>query len=292
VWQQFLINGLIAGSTYGLVALGFALTYSVSRFFNFAHAAMITCAAYITLALVSGAQLPLGGAIVASITATAMMGMLTEAAIYRPLRTRQASSVLLIVASLGVYVAIQNAISLLYGDDIQTFFSGQARAGVLIFKARITLAQIVILFTNAALYTIVGLFVARTRTGKAMRAVASAPDLASIVGIDRDRVILFVFALGSGLGAVAGILVSFDTDLTPTMGFRVLLMAVVSAIVGGVGSMPGAILGGLFVGMAQHIGVWTFPTQWQDAIVFVILILFLLLRPQGFLGRPLRSTAV
>ncbi len=291
IWQQLLVNGLIAGSTYGLVALGFTLIYSVGRFFHFAHAGVICFSGYVTLTLMTGAHFPLGIAVALSIVLSSLMGVLMEAAVYRPLRKARASSVTLLVASLGLYVVLQNVISMAYGDEVQILFS-TGTPGILLSEARITPVQVLILGVNAVLYAIVGLFLARTRSGRAVRALASDSELARAFGIDPNRVMLVVFALGSGLAAVAGILISCDTNLTPTMGFRALLMGVVAAVVGGVGSIPGAIVGGLFIGLAQHLGVWVLPTQWQDAIVFAILILFLVVRPQGVFGTPLRKAAV
>lgn len=164
--------------------------------------------------------------------------------------------------------------------------------GLSVFGARVTLIQISMIAVSVLLSALCWVFIEYSSKGKAMSAVANDPELARIVGVESDQVILFTFALGSALAAIASILISFDTDMTPMMGFNALLMGVVAAIVGGIGSIPGALLGGLLVGMAQHLGVWKLPTQWQDAIVFVILILFLLFRPQGFLGKPLRQAAV
>jgi branched-chain amino acid transport system permease protein len=291
IWQQLLANGLIAGSTYGLVALGFTLIYSVGRFFHFAHAGVICFSGYATLTLMTRAHFSFGVAIAVSIILSALMGVLMEAGVYRPLRKARASSVSLLVASLGLYVVIQNVISMAYGDEVQTLFN-PARAGFLLSEARITPVQLVILSVNAVLYVLVVIFLARTRSGRMVRALASDPELACIFGIDQSRVTLLVFAVGSGLAAVAGILISCDTTLTPTMGFRALLMGVVAAIVGGVGSVPGAIIGGMFIGLVQHFGISVLPTQWQDAIVFAILILFLLVRPQGVLGTPLKKAEV
>ena len=125
-----------------------------------------------------------------------------------------------------------------------------------------------------------------------MRAVTTDPELADAVGISRDNTLLLAICIGSTLAGGTGFLIGYDTALTPAGSFGVLLIAVTAVIVGGIGSIPGAMLGGLLVGVAQHVGVWKLPVQWQDAIVFVILILFLLLRPQGFLGKPLRRAAV
>jgi branched-chain amino acid transport system permease protein len=131
-----------------------------------------------------------------------------------------------------------------------------------------------------------------TPLGKNVRAISNDDVLARVVGINVDGTVLFSAMLGSGLAAVAGVLMSFDTNLIPTMGFQALLLGVVGAVVGGINSFGGAVLGGLLLGITQHLAVWRVPTQWQDAIVFAILVLFLILRPQGFLGKPLGRAAV
>jgi branched-chain amino acid transport system permease protein len=198
----------------------------------------------------------------------------------------------LLLASLGLYVLLQNTISLIYGDDLKSLLHGQALQGISIFHATITTVQLVTLGANAVLYATVGFLFARSRFGITIRGVADDPELALIVGVDRDHVMILVFALGSALAAIAGIFIGFDTSLSPTMGFRALLMGVVAAIIGGVGSIPGSILGGLFVGFLQNVGVWKLPTEWQDGVVFLALIVFLLVRPRGFLGKPLERTPI
>jgi len=288
---QLLINGIIAASTYALLALGFGLIYSSTRFFHFAHGAIYTTAAYLayTCWLLG---LSLYVAIPLAVIGTAMLGALIDVGIYRPLRKKNASSLILLLASLGLFTIIQNLISLIFGTDTKTIRSGAVTEGLPIFGARITPIQIAIIIVSALLILLCWVLMKKTKIGKAMRAVANDPELAQVVGIESDRVILFTFALGSALAAVAAILISLDTDMTPMMGFYALLMGVVAVIAGGVGSIPGAALGGLLVGMAQHLGVWKIPTQWQDTIVFLILIFFLLFRPQGFLGKAVKKAAV
>ena len=289
--SQLIANGMIVGSIYALVALGFGLIYSTTRFFHFAHAAIFTAGAYLAY---SGwlLGLSLTVAIPLAIVGAAMLGALLEVGVYRPLRRKGASSLILLLASLGLLIVIQNAISFIFGDDTKTMRGSAVTEGLSVFGARVTPIQISIIAVSVLLSTLCWVFIKYSSKGKAMSAVANDPELARIVGIQSDQVILFTFVLGSALAAIASILISFDTDMTPMMGFNALLMGVVAAIVGGIGSIPGALLGGLFVGMAQHIGVWKLPTQWQDAIIFVILILFLLLRPQGFLGKSLKKAAV
>lgn len=290
--EQLIVNGLIAGSIYALIALGFSLIYGVCRFFHFAHGAVITCAGYLAFAFSQHLGVPLGISIAISILLCALIGMLMEWGVYRPLRAKHASNLMLLVASLGIYIVIQNTVSLIFGNDVHVLTAASQSLKIPLFEARITIIQVIILAVTGFLYWSTGLFMRRSQTGKVMRAVASDPDLAPAVGIDANLTILMVFALGSGLAAVTGICISFNTVLTPTMGFNALLMGVVAAIIGGIGSLPGALLGGLFVGLVQPFTVWKLPSQWQDTIVFALLIFFLLLRPQGILGRPLKSAAV
>jgi len=288
---QLFVNGLIAGSIYALVALGFGLIYSTTRFFHFAHGAVYAVGAYLTYAgWLWGLSLYI--AIPLAVIGTSALGALLDIAVYRPLRKKGASSLILLLASLGLFIVIQNLISLIFGDDTKTIRSGAVTEGLPIFDARITPIQITIIAVSVPLLALCSVFMRRTKIGKVMRAVANDPELARVVGIESDQIVLFTFVLGSALAAIAAILISLDTDMTPMMGFYALLMGVVAVIAGGVGSIPGSALGGLLVGMAQHLGVWKISTQWQDTIVFLILIFFLLFRPQGFLGKAVKKVSV
>lgn len=199
---------------------------------------------------------------------------------------------ILLLASLGIYIVLQNTISLIFGDDTKSIRSGEVREGLEILGARITPIQIAIICTSIVLVIATAIFLQRTKIGKATRAVANDPELANISGIDSDRVILYTFAIGSALAGIAGILVALDVDMTPTMGMNALMMGVVAMIIGGVGSIPGVALGALLLGFAQNFGVWYISSQWQDAIAFGILLIFLLFRPQGFLGKKVKKTTI
>jgi branched-chain amino acid transport system permease protein len=289
---QFIINGVIAGGVYALVALGFSLIYGTVRFFHFAHGGIYTAGAYIAFALFSILQFSFWPSVILAVVLAGLLGALTEIAIYRPMRRRKASSTVLLISSLGLLIILQNLIPLLFGDATKTIRRGTFGPGYAIGDARITSIQLTIVGTSIALCFLTWSFLRFTRIGRQFRAVANDADLSTIVGVDSNKIILLAFVLGSILAAGAAILISLDTDITPTMGFGALLMGVVAAIVGGVGSIPGAMLGGLFVGILQQFGVLKLPTQWQDAVVFVILIVILIFRPQGFLGKRLRSTGV
>ena len=215
-----------------------------------------------------------------------------ESLVYRPLRQRGSSPMVMLLASLGMYIVLQNCISMFFGDDTKSIRTGVVKEGLPVFGARITPIQIIIIAVSIVLVVLVAIWLKKSRMGKAMRAVASDAELAKISGIDSDRVILWTFAIGSALAGVAGILVAMDVDMTPTMGMNALMMGVVAVIIGGVGSIPGVALGALLLGMAQHLGVWKISSQWQDAIAFIILFLFLLIRPRGFMGRKVKKVSV
>lgn len=290
--NQLLLNALIAGSIYILIAVSFSLIYQTTRFFHFAHAVVFTSGAYFTYLFHKLIGFPIILAIPVAIALAALLGCGMEIGIYKPLRQKNASPMVLLLASLGLYILLQNTISMVFGDDTKSIRSGVVKEGLNVFGARITPVQIVIIATSIVLVVMVALWLKKSKMGKAMRAVANDAELAEISGIDSDRVILWTFAVGSGLASVAGILVALDVDMTPTMGMNALMMGVVAVIVGGVGSIPGVALGALLLGLAQHLGVWKISSQWQDAIAFIILFVFLLVRPQGFLGRKVRKAAV
>jgi branched-chain amino acid transport system permease protein len=278
---QIVANGIVTGCTYGLVALGFGLIYRVCGFFHLAHGAVYTVAAYsayfLTTVLGWSAWIGLPAAVIAA----AALGVLIEVAIYKPMRRLGATPLTLLIASLGVMVAIQNTVSLIAGDDTKRLRSADVREGVAILGARVTPIQFAIVGATIVVTALVVAWMRLSRSGRIMRAVASDSDLARVVGISAPTVRILGFALGSALAAIAALLLAYDTDLTPLIGFKAVLMAVVAVIVGGIGSVRGSLWGGLLVGLVQHFGVWRLPTQWQDAIVFGVLILFLLLRPQG-----------
>ena len=283
--EQMLTNGIFAGFIYSLVAVGFSIIFQTTRFFHFAHGAVYTFGAYfaylfyIELGFSQIIAFPL------ACLCAALVGIVCEIAIYRPMRKRKATDLTLLIASLGLYTLLQNIISMVWGDDTKTMRTGEVKEGHLFFDARITDIQIIIIITSVVLITLITLIMTQMKIGKTLRALANDPELAQLSGVNSNRYILYAFAIGSFLAAVAAIMISFDTDMTPTMGFSALMMAVVAVIVGGINSLPGAALGGLLIGLAQNLGVYWLPSKWQDTIVFVVLIGFLLFKPYGVLGR-------
>ena len=277
----------MAGSVYSLVALGFALIYNTVRFFHFAHGAVYTTGAFLTYTFFVLLKLPLLFSVVLAVLLAALLGVGMELFVYKPLRKRGASNLVFLIASLGLFILLQNSISTVFGDDTKTIRSGIIQEGHKLFGVYITDIQLVIILASLALFVITTSIIKFSKIGKALRAVANDQDLATAVGIDTQKVIYFTFFIGSALAAVAAILISLDLDMTPMMGFNMMLYAVVAVIIGGVGNFSGAYLGGLLLGIVQHIGVWYISSRWQETIVFVILIIFLLFRPQGFFGKNL-----
>ncbi len=290
--NQVYFNALIAGSNFLLVAISFSFIYSTTKFFHFAHGAMFMLGAYFLLLFFTIFKIPFILAILLSVIIVSLVGCLNNQYIYKPIRKIGGTSLILLIASLGVYVILQNTVSLFFGDDTKSVRSGVVKEGLEFFGARITPIQIVIIISGILLTILTWLFLRYTKSGKASRAVANNPNLSEIYGINKEKIYNFVFAYGSALAAIAGILSALDTDMTPTMGFRPLMMGVIIMIIGGVGSIPGVVLGALLLGFSQNIAAWYLPSQWQDAIAFAIMLIFLLFRPQGFFGKPLKKAEV
>jgi branched-chain amino acid transport system permease protein len=205
------------------------------------------------------------------------------------MRKRNKPPLAYLIASIGLYVVLQNCISLYFGDDTKVIRTGEVTVGHQFMGAYITDIQIVTIIVSITLFVGVNLFLKYTKIGKAIRAVSSNPELSNVYGINSNRIILIVFGIGSALAAVAGILSAMDTNMTPTFGFNLLLYGVVAMIIGGVGSTKGLIAGALLVASAQHLAAYYIDSKWMDAVTYVILIAFLVWKPLGFSGQRLKK---
>ena len=289
---QALVNILIIGSLYTLVGISFGLIFMPTGFFHFAHGAIYTLGAYMTLAAFVWLGFPLPIAALFGVLFCGLVGLTIDSLIYRKFRRRKASPLILLLASLGLYIVIQNLISLSFGDYIQSFRIGPVKESLNIFGARISVVQILILVTNLLLTVLITVILARTKVGKTIRAVANDPILASVSGINTDRVISLSCILGSVIAGCAGILFALDYDITPTMGLNVLMMGIIAVIIGGINSIPGIALGAFLLALAQNFGALVIGSKWQDAIAFLVLIIFLLFKPEGFFGKKVKSATV
>lgn len=279
--NQAIANGLIAGSSYALFALGFTLIFSVSRFFHFTHAAVFTTGAYVTYWLTKSLHWPLPAAIALGILAGSAAGSALELTLYRHLRRSKCTPLGMMLASLGAMIAIQNLVSLLFGDAPRVLRQWPVNPGMLIFGARVTVVQLTSFGTAIGL-TLGLLLISRgTRLGRWLRAVAQDPELARVYGVPTGWVFVIAFAVGSGLGGIAGIVSALEGDLVPGGGFQALLPGFAAAVAGGIGNPVGAFLGGLLVGLTQHLSGLVLPTQWQEVTVFLVLAIFLVVNPMG-----------
>ena len=285
MFNQILLNGIISGSIYALIALGFAIIYKTVRFFHFAHGIVYTAGAYFAYSL----SISLGINVILSFflasSFSAILGIAIDRFIYLPLRKNNAPPLVFLIASFGVFILIQNLLQLIYGAQILTLRTGVIKEGHQFLGAVITDIQILILAVSCWLLVMLWFVVERTKMGKAIRAVADDPVGASVAGIYSERVILYAFGIGSALAGAAGILISYETNIEPTMGMNAILKGIIASLIGGVGNVPGAMLGGFFLGIIENLGIWKIQAGWKDTISFAILIVFLLFRPEGILGK-------
>ena len=285
MFSQLLINGLIAGAIYALVASGFSLIYSTCKFIHFAHGSTVAVAAYFLYLFFSLIGLNFWLAVILTIVFTAGFGWLVNKIIYQELRKRKASNVILLIASVALLILLESLILLFFGADVKTIGYLKIAKGVEFLGAIITPLQIVIIISSLILFILLFFFIKKTKIGKAMRAVADNRDVAEIVGISAKKIYAWSFVIGSAIAGIGGILVGLEQNLEPIMGTNLIIKGFTGAIIGGVGSVPGAILGSFLLGLAENFGIWFLPSGYKDAIAFIILFIFLILRPQGILGR-------
>lgn len=283
---QLVINSIIAGSIYALVALGFNLIYGTTKFFNITHGVIAAVGGYATFTFLKQLDLNVYIAIVFGIVIAAFVGWLTEVLVYRRMRQRKASGMILLVASLGLFTALQAVIAIIYSSQFQTLSTNVANTKVFeVFGGVITDVQVAILVSSLLIMAGLAYVVEKTKFGKAVQAVSDDEEVAKIVGIRTNKVIGKVFIIGSAIAGVAGIAVGFDTGIEPTMGMALLLKGVIAAIIGGVGNVYGGVLGAFLLGFVENFGIWKISGEWKDAIAFGLLIIFLIFRPGGIIRR-------
>lgn len=285
VLLQLAVNGIISGSLYAIIALGFNLLYSPSKVFNIAHGAMIPLGGYFALTLTKSFSLPLFVSIPCAVLLTGCAGVILDALIYAPLRKRKASGLVLLIASLGAFTALQALISIIYTSYYQSIPRGYEEKLFALGGASITGTQLAIIGIGVALFCATHAFLKYSDLGKQMRAVSDDSEVATIMGIHTEKIIRIAFFIGSSCAGLAGILIGLDIGLEPQMGMYWFLGAVVGAVIGSIGSIGGGYAGSLMLGFAENSGVWKLAGEWRSAITFGILILVLLFRPQGLFKR-------
>lgn len=288
ILPQLIINGLIAGSIYALAASGLSLVYYVVKFINFAQGALITISAYLFFLFLKVIGLNYFLAVLCTITASILIVLVMNLIVYRPLRKRKATSVVLMIASLALLIFSSSLILALFGSstkNINLNFNKTYDFG----KFTITTIQVIIIISALLLFFAVLLLLKKTKFGKALRASADNIEVAQVIGINPEKIYSYTFTIAAVLGSVSGILIGMEQNLYPRMGVLIIVKGFISAVVGGINSVHGSIIGGLFIGLVENFGIWFLPSAYKDVVSFSILLIFLLLRPQGILGVKMRD---
>ncbi|MBM4464030.1 MAG: branched-chain amino acid ABC transporter permease [Chloroflexi bacterium] len=297
---ELIVYGIVLGSIIALGTVGLTLIWSILDLFNCAHGDQMTMGAYVALlvaTLFSGAGFLQGKvgpfsfswgllvAVIPAVLASIGLAILIDRWVYRPLRQWGATSIVGFIASIGIAFALRGLVYVLWGPDFHFYFTGVRRMLFLPLGIKVRPDEIFILVVAWTMVALIYLFLAKTKMGKALRALADSPELARVVGISTERMTVWVWAIAGTLIAIAGILYGIQTQLRPEMGWIFLLPLFAAVILGGQGSITGALVGGLVMGIAQQVSTaWLLPT-YKPAVAFMIMVLVLLFRPQGIFGR-------
>ena len=287
---QYLINGVSIGAVYTIIALGYTMVYGIAKMLNFAHGDVIMVGAYMSYSVTSYLGLPTAAGIAVAVLVCTLLGVLIEGLAYKPLRGVPSLAVL--ITAIGVSYFLQNAAQLIWGSAPKNFKSIVTMKPVVLFGGQLTITGEVIYTIVASVLIMVALtlFINKSRMGKAMRAVSEDRDAAQLMGINVNQTISTTFAIGSALAAVAGVLLcSTVPTLMPTTGSMPGIRAFTAAVFGGIGSIPGAMLGGILLGIIETFSKAYLSTQFSDAIVFLVLIVILLVKPAGLLGKQIQE---
>lgn len=280
---QLTVNGLFVGSLYAMLALSWGLIFSTTTVFHFAHALTVTLGAYLTL-LAAQAGLPLAVAFLLASLGAGIFGFLNDLLLYKPLRNRGALQLNVFLASLGFLIAGEAVIQFIFGPNAQSI-PGFLPTGVLLGPVAFSTLHVLIAAVSWTLIVLVAGFLRWSKYGLAVRAVESNPPLADAFGMDRQRIFSLVFLLGSFMAGTAGGLLALLEAATPTMGVVPLLAAFVAVFIGGIGSVAGAVVGGVLLGLLQNLGGIFLPGHLQGIVAFVLLFLVLIWRPSGLFAR-------
>lgn len=286
-----LINGISLGSVYAIIALGYTMVYGIAKMLNFAHGDVIMVGAYAAFVMISQMGMPVALAIPISMVVCTVLGLVVERFAYRPLR-KAASPLAVLITAIGVSYLLQNLALLIFGADTKSFSSVVTLSALKLFDGKIVITGE--MMVNAVVCVVImaalTLFVNKTKQGQAMRAVSEDKGAAQLMGINVNGTIALTFAIGAALAAIAGVLMcSSYPSLNPYTGAMPGIKAFVAAVFGGIGSIPGAFIGGLLLGVIEILGKTYISSQLGDAIVFSVLIIVLLIKPTGILGRNIQE---
>lgn len=288
---SYFINGVSLGSVYAIIALGYTMVYGIAKMLNFAHGDVIMIGAYVVLTCVSTAGLHPALAVLIGIVACTVFGIVIERVAYRPLRNA-ASPLAVLITAIGVSYLLQNIALLIFGSNTKSFPEIIKLPSLSLVGGKLTITGTTILTIVACLVIMAGLmaFINKTKAGQAMLAVSEDKGAAQLMGINVNGTIALTFAIGSALAALAGVLLcSTYPSLTPYTGSMPGIKAFVAAVFGGIGSIPGALIGGILLGVIEILGKAYISSQLADAIVFAVLIVVLLVKPTGILGKNIQE---
>ena len=287
---QYLINGISIGAVYAIIALGYTMVYGIAKMLNFAHGDVIMVGAYISFCVTNYLGLPAIVSILAAVVVCTVLGIVIEGLAYKPLRGTPSLAVL--ITAIGVSYFLQNAAQLIWSSSAKNFTSIVSIAPVSLFDGQLVITGEVVITILVSILVMVFLtwFTGSTRIGKSMRAVAEDRDASQLMGINVNQTISITFAIGSALAAVAGVLLcSTVPTLAPTTGSMPGIRAFTAAVFGGIGSIPGAMIGGILIGIIETFAKRYISPQFSDAVVFSVLIIILLVKPAGLLGKQVQE---
>ena len=290
LFLSYLVNGISLGSVYAIIALGYTMVYGIAKMLNFAHGDVIMVGAYISFCVTQYMGLPALVSVVAAMAVCTLLGIVIERLAYKPLR--QATSRAVLITAIGVSYFLQNMALLIWGSNPKSFASVVNFGSLRLFGGRlvITSEALTTVLANIVIMIALTLFTGKTKIGKAMRAVSEDKGAAELMGINVNATISMTFAIGSALAAIAGVLLcsSYPT-LMPTTGSMPGIKAFTAAVFGGIGSIPGAMIGGILLGIIEILGKAYVSTELGDAFVFAVLIVVLLVKPSGLLGKTVHE---
>lgn len=287
---SYLINGISLGSVYAIIALGYTMVYGIAKMLNFAHGDVIMVGAYVSFYATSLYGLPTWASVLVAAIVCTVLGVTIERLAYKPLRT--APSLAVLITAIGVSYFLQNASQLAFGSSPIVFPSAVKFEGIRLFDGQLVISGVTIVTVLACIVIMIALtlFINKTKMGRAMRAVSEDKGAAQLMGVNVNSTISMTFAIGSALAAIAGVLLcSAYPTLQPTTGSMPGIKAFTAAVFGGIGSIPGAMIGGLLLGVIQILGSAYISTQLSDAVVFAVLIVVLLVKPTGLMGKKMNE---
>jgi len=287
---SYLVNGISLGSVYAIIALGYTMVYGIAKMLNFAHGDVIMIGSYVVFLGVSNMGIHPIPAVLISMVVCTVLGMVIERVAYKPLR--QATPLAVLITAIGVSYLLQNVALLLFGADTKAFTSVVSIPSVVLADGALIISgeTIATIVTSVIIMIVLSLFIKKSKAGRAMLAVSEDKGAAQLMGINVNGTIALTFAIGSALAAIAGVLLcSAYPALTPYTGSMPGIKAFVAAVFGGIGSVPGAMIGGVLLGIIENLSKAYISSQMADAIVFGVLIIVLLVKPTGILGKNIQE---